>query len=109
MKETAKTRVGRCCMGHKKTLSSMCVIVVAGISVWLISGDARTLAAPECAHICPATDCNGNGLADSCDVDCSNTGDFCGQGGCDILDCEGQGCGYSLDCNLNGIPDEISI
>ncbi len=38
-------------------------------------------------------DCNGNGIADRCDVDC------------DADDCEPP-CGGSIDCNNNVVPDE---
>jgi hypothetical protein len=38
-------------------------------------------------------DCNGNAIADACDVDCGYPG------------CEPP-CGGSLDCNTNGLPDE---
>lgn len=106
MQETAKTRVGRRCSGHRGKRRFVGVIVAAGMGVWLFSGNSRALAADECAHICPATDCNNNNLADSCDVSCDNDGDFCGTSGCDILSCEDHGCGYSNDCNNNGIPDE---
>jgi len=49
------------------------------------------------ATIGPATgliDCNGNGIADSCDVSCTGLG------------CVEPDCGTSADCNNNGIPDE---
>lgn len=53
------------------------------------------------ALACPrgvAADCNGNGIADWCDVDC---GARCFGGGC------GAGCvSTSVDCNNNGVPDE---
>ncbi len=39
-------------------------------------------------------DCNENGIADECDVDCSNP------------NCNIPGCGTSDDCNENNIPDE---
>ena len=39
-------------------------------------------------------DCNENGIADDCDVDCSNP------------NCNIPGCGTSYDCNDNDIPDE---
>ena len=39
-------------------------------------------------------DCNGNGVPDACDIDCTAPG--CG-----------PPCGGSSDCNNNGIPDEI--
>lgn len=41
-------------------------------------------------------DCNGNGLADTCDVDCGPAG-----GVCDV-----PGCGQSKDCNGDKTPDE---
>lgn len=43
-----------------------------------------------------AQDCNGNGIDDACDLDCGPTG-----GACDVA-----GCGGSVDCQLDGIPDE---
>jgi len=42
------------------------------------------------------TDCNGNGIRDSCDIDCGLPG-----GLCDV-----PGCGMSFDCNRNNVPDE---
>lgn len=44
-------------------------------------------------------DCNGNGLPDECDLECSALG-----GSCDL-----PGCGESLDCQPNGFPDECDI
>jgi len=41
-------------------------------------------------------DCNQNGIADPCDVDCGSPG-----GPCDL-----PGCGGSGDCNYNRVPDE---
>ena len=41
-------------------------------------------------------DCNGNMIADSCDLDCGTAG-----GPCDV-----PNCGQSVDCNGNTIPDE---
>ncbi|MHC4698856.1 MAG: S8 family serine peptidase, partial [Planctomycetota bacterium] len=46
------------------------------------------------AHLAYA-DCNISGLADECDVDCGTPG-----GPCDV-----PGCGGSLDCNANSVPD----
>ncbi|MHC4697502.1 MAG: DUF7948 domain-containing protein, partial [Planctomycetota bacterium] len=43
-----------------------------------------------------SADCNGNGLADACDVDCEEAGG----------DCQVDGCGQSADCNQSGLPDE---
>ncbi len=40
-------------------------------------------------------DCNGNGIPDNCDIDCSIPG-------CDVY----PDCGGSIDCNENGTPDE---
>ena len=45
------------------------------------------------------TDCNGNGVPDSCDLDCQGKA-----GQCAVLDCE-----TSIDCNGNDIPDECDI
>ena len=44
-------------------------------------------------------DCDGNGIDDSCDIDCGAPG-----GPCDV-----PGCGGSEDCNTNGVPDECDI
>jgi hypothetical protein len=44
-------------------------------------------------------DCNGNAIADQCDLDCGIPG-----GVCDV-----PGCGGSADCQPNGIPDECDI
>ena len=41
-------------------------------------------------------DCNENGILDSCDIDCGDP-----NGPCDV-----PGCGESLDCNGNLVPDE---
>ncbi|MHC4107251.1 MAG: hypothetical protein ACYSTY_04105, partial [Planctomycetota bacterium] len=42
-------------------------------------------------------DCNGNGVADTCDLDCGGFGGDCGAF---------EDCGGSADCNGNGIPDD---
>ena len=60
------------------------------------------IASPLAAQCDPTTDCNANGVLDSCDV-MLGTSDDCDLNGipdeCDIaLDA-------TLDCNLNGIPD----
>ena len=39
-------------------------------------------------------DCNGNDVADNCDVSC------------DAPDCQSPSCGQSTDCNGNNVPDE---
>ncbi|MFH1746609.1 MAG: dockerin type I domain-containing protein [Planctomycetota bacterium] len=44
-------------------------------------------------------DCNENGIADQCDIDCGPVG-----GDCDVPDC-----GDSQDCNNNGVPDECEL
>ncbi len=41
-------------------------------------------------------DCNGNGILDTCDIDCGPAA-----GPCDL-----PGCEQSEDCNGNGVPDE---
>jgi len=41
-------------------------------------------------------DCNGNGILDTCDIQCGSTG-----GPCDVA-----GCGQSSDCDNNNVPDE---
>ncbi len=46
-------------------------------------------------HLVNAQDCNGNGILDVCDIDCSA-----------FSVCDQPGCGMSQDCNGNGIPDE---
>ncbi|MCH8149475.1 MAG: hypothetical protein IH987_16080 [Planctomycetes bacterium] len=59
---------------------------------------------------CPGmTDCNGNGVDDRCDVDCSNSGIFCIDGFPANAMCNSgyhASCGTSADCNENGVPDE---
>jgi cysteine-rich repeat protein len=42
---------------------------------------------------------NGNGIADTCDIDCAGF-----EGDCEVF----EGCGGSLDVDLDGIPDECS-
>lgn len=39
-------------------------------------------------------DCNDNGIADECDIDCQETG------------CDSQNCGGHSDCNANTLPDD---
>ena len=46
-----------------------------------------------------SSDCNTNGILDTCDLDCGTNG-----GPCDV-----PRCGQSSDCNTNGIPDECDI
>ncbi len=46
-------------------------------------------------------DCNGNGLPDTCDVDCGGFGDLCGT--------EIASCGESSDGDDNGVPDECNL
>jgi hypothetical protein len=43
-----------------------------------------------------ASDCNSNGIWDTCDLDC----------GAIDTSCNIQNCGQSFDCNTNAIPDE---
>ena len=43
------------------------------------------------------TDCNENGIDDTCDLSC--------EGACSSV----SGCGESEDCNENGVPDECDI
>jgi cysteine-rich repeat protein len=45
-------------------------------------------------------DCNSNGIADTCDIDCAGFGGECATFGT---------CGESADINSNGIPDECAI
>jgi cytochrome c peroxidase len=75
--------------------------------------------APECAS---GTDCNANGITDSCEIalfaerDCDGDGmpDSCEP---DTIDCDGNGiadaCDISgdpaIDCNGNGVPDACDI
>jgi sulfatase modifying factor 1 len=44
-------------------------------------------------------DCNENGIPDSCDLSCGESGGFC-----DV-----PGCGTGTDCNSNGVPDECDL
>ena len=44
-------------------------------------------------------DCNGNEIVDVCDIDCGPP-----EGSCDV-----PGCGQSLDCNDNNVPDECEL
>ena len=68
------------------------------ILVWSLFGFAVNLGA-QCE---PTTDCNANGVLDSCDLS-SGTSDDCNVNG--IPDeCEITG-DPSIDCNANGIPD----
>ena len=46
-----------------------------------------------------AEDCNGNGTADICELDCDGL-----DGNCNL-----PGCGLSADCNLDGRPDECGV
>jgi len=54
-------------------------------------------------------DCNGSGFLDLCDLACQSDGTpDCSFGGvCFFAD--GVGCGLSLDCNGNYVPDECDI
>ena len=45
------------------------------------------------------SDCNRNGIADMCDINCG----FPDEG------CEVERCGRSTDCNANGVPDDCDI
>ena len=45
------------------------------------------------------SDCNGNGIEDACDVACGDP-----NGPCNV-----PGCGQSLDCQPDGIPDECQL
>ncbi len=54
------------------------------------------------------TDCNGTGILDLCDIDCTHPG----YPGCPLIPniCIGQpGCGLSEDCQPNFAPDECDI
>ncbi len=54
------------------------------------------------------TDCNGTGILDLCDIDCTHPG----YPGCSLIPnaCIGQpGCGLSEDCQPNLAPDECDI
>jgi len=48
----------------------------------------------------PTTDCNSNGVLDSCE---GEAGDCNSNGLCDLVEVED---GIGADCNMNGIPDE---
>lgn len=51
------------------------------------------------AGVALAQDCNGNGLADQCDLSCGAPA-----GACDL-----PGCGGGSDCNSNGVPDDCEL
>ena len=68
----------------------------------------------------PITDCNGNGIADNCDIadGTSNDGNENGiPDECETIDCNDNGIndadeladGTATDCNGNGVPDECDI
>jgi hypothetical protein len=46
-----------------------------------------------------AEDCNNNFLEDLCDIDCGEP----------LGPCFVRGCGSSVDCNVNGVPDECDL
>lgn len=54
-------------------------------------------------------DCNGSGFLDLCDLACQSDGTpDCSFGGVCFF-AEGVGCGLSIDCNGNYVPDECDI
>ncbi len=59
-------------------------------------GVPDTLSVPILGPPSDPPDCNLNNILDACDIDCGQIG-----GKCNIV-----GCGLSLDCADNGIPDE---
>lgn len=65
--------------------------------------NARPIALVNCPPTMVGTpgcpDCNGNGILDICDADCSLFGGVCSV----------AGCGMSADCNGNDNPDECDI
>ncbi len=72
----------------------------------LIGADADTASGVRLDNVVVACsgsdcyfDCNGNGVADECDLDCGEPG-----GPCDV-----PGCGTGADCNNNGFPDDCDI
>jgi hypothetical protein len=85
----------------------------AGGATWQTSGSIDIAYAP-------ITDCNGNGVADNCDIADGTSGDGNENGipdECETIDCNGNGVndsddiadGTSSDCNGNAIPDECDI
>ncbi len=63
---------------------------------------------PSLAYV----DCNHNGRSDLCDVDCGEPGGFCDRFGCGIsLDCDANLVPDECeeDCNLNGVPDGCDL
>ncbi|GEM_PF-4561341 len=71
----------------------------------LVGTNGLAVVAPT-APIILETDCNSNGIPDSCDLDSGFSQD-CNANGipdeCDITS------GFSEDCNANGIPDECDL
>jgi len=102
--------------------SEVAVTVTAGRTYWIrIAGYGgetgwfqMTLSGPGCA-----SDCNGNGVPDQCDIADGTSQDCDGNGLPDECqpDCNGNGvadvcdlsAGTSTDCNGNGVPDECDI
>ncbi len=58
-------------------------------------------------------DCNSNGVPDECEADCNNNGipDACDVSNTTSLDCDGNGVPdeCQTDCNANGIPDDCDL
>lgn len=63
-----------------------------GLTTTLMNGTITVLSAACFKNL----DCNENGIIDTCDIDCGESG-----GVCDVA-----GCGESLDLNTNCIPDD---
>lgn len=79
------------------------------VAVVLFGARCGVVWAEACGNSCGIPDCNCNGVDDSCDVSCSNSGEFCSSGQPANAMCNSgwfPSCGTSADCNLNGIPDE---
>ncbi|MCA9311582.1 MAG: VCBS repeat-containing protein [Phycisphaerales bacterium] len=66
----------------------------------MCNGDCNQNGTPDVMELSPATDCNGNGILDECDIDFGLSGNCDG----DMIpdECE-------EDCNANGIPDECEV
>ncbi len=58
--------------------------------------DCSFIGYSACYLLYQQADCNDNGIPDKCDIECGASGDFC-----DVA-----GCGGSLDCNNDWVPDE---
>ena len=98
---------------------------VPDLAVQTCSGLAISAIIEWSAGLPTESDCNSNGVPDSCDIASGSAGDCNNDGilnSCEIaagaLDCNGNGIpdtcdvgsgGASIDCNANGIPDSCDI